>query len=125
MKTIELPWETWRAIIAALRGKALPSMLEHTDRLEQQLEEHPPVQATVTLHLTDDLFLRSYNCALAAGDSAATVIAPDRLFGVMGVRCALAAPQPTLATRRHPGAWPPPPRFSRDFGGPWHGQRTL
>jgi hypothetical protein len=35
MRTIELPWETWRAVIATLREKALPYMLEHADRLEQ------------------------------------------------------------------------------------------
>jgi hypothetical protein len=38
-------------------------MLEHADRLEQQLDQHPPDQATVTLHLTDDVFPRSYNWA--------------------------------------------------------------
>ncbi len=37
MRTIELPWETWRAIIAALREKAVPCKLEHADRLEQLL----------------------------------------------------------------------------------------
>jgi len=59
MRTIELSWETWRAVIAALRDKALPSMLEHADYLEQQLEQHGPAEMTVTLHLTDDGFLRS------------------------------------------------------------------
>ena len=34
-------------------------MLEHADRLEQQLEQHPPDQTTVTLNLTDDVYLRS------------------------------------------------------------------
>jgi hypothetical protein len=34
-------------------------MLKHADYLEQQLEQHPPNQTTVTLSLTDDLFLRS------------------------------------------------------------------
>jgi hypothetical protein len=38
-------------------------MLEHADLLEQQLEEHPTDQAPVTLHLTDDVFLRSSNWA--------------------------------------------------------------
>jgi hypothetical protein len=60
---VELPWGTWRAIIKAQREKGLPSMREHADQLEQQLEQHSPDQATVTLHLTDDLFLRSYNWA--------------------------------------------------------------
>jgi hypothetical protein len=63
MRTITLSWETWRAVIATLREKALPYMLDHADRLEQQLEQHPPDQATVPLNLTDDMFLRSYNWA--------------------------------------------------------------
>ena len=63
MNTIELPWETWRAVIDALREKGLPYMLEHAERLEQQLEQHGPDEATVRLSLTDDVFLRSYNWA--------------------------------------------------------------
>jgi hypothetical protein len=59
VKTIELPWETWRAIIAALREKGLPSMLDHADYLEQ----HGPDEPTVRLSLTDDVFLRSSNRA--------------------------------------------------------------
>jgi hypothetical protein len=31
--------------------------------LEQQFEQHPPDQATVTLDLTGDMFLRSFNWA--------------------------------------------------------------
>ncbi len=38
-------------------------MREHVDQLKQQLETPPPDQETVTLHLTDDVFLRSYNWA--------------------------------------------------------------
>jgi hypothetical protein len=38
MQAIELPWETWRAVIAALREKAVPYMLEHANVLEQLLE---------------------------------------------------------------------------------------
>jgi hypothetical protein len=34
MRTIELPCETWRAILAALHAKGLPLRLEHADRLE-------------------------------------------------------------------------------------------
>ena len=59
MRPIELPWETWRAVIAALREKALPYMLEHADSLEQQLERHGPDEPVVRLCLTDDLVLRS------------------------------------------------------------------
>ena len=55
--------EDWQAVIGVLREKALPYMLEHADRLEQQLEQHAPDQATVTLSLTDDVFLRSSNGA--------------------------------------------------------------
>ena len=38
-------------------------MLGHADYLEQQLERHPPDQATLALSLTDDVLLRSYNWA--------------------------------------------------------------
>jgi hypothetical protein len=38
-------------------------MLEHAELLKQRLDQHPPDEATVTLHLTDDVFLRSYNWA--------------------------------------------------------------
>jgi hypothetical protein len=71
MRTIMLPWETWRALIAVLREKALPCMREHANYLEQQLERHGPDESTVRLSLTDDVFPRSYNWALAVGDSAA------------------------------------------------------
>jgi hypothetical protein len=63
MRTITLPWESWRAVIAVLRDSGLPYKREHADVLEQQLEQHGPAEATVTLHLTDDVFLRSYNWA--------------------------------------------------------------
>jgi hypothetical protein len=36
MNTIALSWEDWRAVIAILR-KALPSMLEHANVIEEQL----------------------------------------------------------------------------------------
>ena len=63
MQTITLPWETWRAVIAALREKGLPYMLDHADYVEQNLEQHGPDEATVRLSLTDDVFLRSDNWA--------------------------------------------------------------
>jgi hypothetical protein len=59
MRTIELPWETWRAVFAMLREKALPCMLEHANVIEEQLERHGPGESTVRLSLTDDVFLRS------------------------------------------------------------------
>jgi hypothetical protein len=63
MQTIELPWEDWRAVIAVLREKAVPYMLEHADHIERLLEQHRPGESTVRLSLTDDVFLRSYNWA--------------------------------------------------------------
>jgi hypothetical protein len=62
MNAVELPFETWRAIIDALGAKGLPSMLEHADHLERLLDQHPP-DAVVRLSLTDDVYLRSYNWA--------------------------------------------------------------
>jgi hypothetical protein len=63
MTTITLPWETWRAVIAVLREKAVPYMLEHANAIEEQLERHGPGESVVRLSLTDDVFLRSYNWA--------------------------------------------------------------
>jgi hypothetical protein len=63
MNTITLPWETWRAVIAVLREKALPYMLEHAHVIEEQLERHGPGESVVRLSLTDDVFLRSSNWA--------------------------------------------------------------
>jgi hypothetical protein len=62
MNAVELPFETWRAVIDALRAKGLPYMLEHADHLERLLDQHPP-DAIVRLSLTDDVYLRSYNWA--------------------------------------------------------------
>jgi hypothetical protein len=63
MNTITLSWEEWRAVIAALRQKALPYMLEHATVIEAQLERHGPDEPMVRLSLTTDAFLRSYNWA--------------------------------------------------------------
>ena len=63
MRTVESPWESWRAVVAVLREKGPPSMLEHADRLEQMLEQHPPDQYVVSLSMNDNLFLRSVNWA--------------------------------------------------------------
>jgi hypothetical protein len=41
MPTIALSWETWRAVIPVLREKAVPSMLEHADALEQLAQYLP------------------------------------------------------------------------------------
>jgi hypothetical protein len=53
-----LPWETWRVVIAVLREKGRPYMLEHADALEQ-FERHGQDEPSVRLSLTDDVFLRS------------------------------------------------------------------
>lgn len=63
MHQIELPWETWRAVINWLRAKGLPYMLAHADLLERQLDTHAPDEPMVTLNVTDDVYLRSYNWA--------------------------------------------------------------
>ena len=63
MTTITLSWEDWRAVIAVLREKQLPYMREHADHIERLLERHGPDEPMVTLSLTDDVFLRSYNGA--------------------------------------------------------------
>ena len=63
MNTIILSWEDWRAVIAVLREKPLPYRLEHADHIEHRLEQHGPDEPIVTLSLTDDVYLRSYNWA--------------------------------------------------------------
>ena len=63
MTTITLSWDDWRAVIAVLREKGLPSMLEHANVIEEQLERHGPDEVMVRLSLTDDVYLRSYNWA--------------------------------------------------------------
>ena len=63
MWEIELSWEDWRAVIAVPREKGLDYMLDHADRLERLLEQHGPDEPMVTLSLTDDVYLRSYNYA--------------------------------------------------------------
>jgi hypothetical protein len=63
MRTIALSWEDGRAVIAVLRASGLPNTMEHAPHREQQLEQHPPDQATLRSSLTDDVFLRSCNWA--------------------------------------------------------------
>ncbi len=59
MNVITRPWETWRVVVAMLREKGLPSMLEQATVIEEQLARHGPDKSTVRLSLTDDVFLRS------------------------------------------------------------------
>ena len=61
-----LSWEDWRAVIAVLRAKQLPSMREHADHIERLLERHGPDESVVTLSLTDAVYLRSSNGARLA-----------------------------------------------------------
>jgi len=63
MNAITLSWEDWRAVLAILREKTLPHMLTHADHVEQKVEQRGPDEHVVTLSRTDEVFLRSYNCA--------------------------------------------------------------
>ena len=63
MTTIALVCEDGPAVIAVLRPKVLPSMLEHVTVIEEPRERHHPGKPTVWLSLTDDVFLRSDNWA--------------------------------------------------------------
>jgi hypothetical protein len=63
VNAITLPWEAWRAVIDVLRVKGLPYMQGHTDIIKRRLDQHAANEHTVTLHLTDDVYLRSYNWA--------------------------------------------------------------
>jgi hypothetical protein len=46
-----------------LREKELPYMREHANRIERLLDRHAADEPMVTLSLTDDVSLRSYNGA--------------------------------------------------------------
>ena len=59
MNTITLPSEVRHAVIAVLREKALPYMLEHANVIEEQRERRGPDEPLVRLSLTDAVFLRS------------------------------------------------------------------
>jgi hypothetical protein len=47
LNPITRSWEDWRAVITVLREKALPSMLEHANVIEEQLERHGPDESTI------------------------------------------------------------------------------
>ena len=59
MRTITLPWESWRAVIAAPRTNGQPYRLEHADHIERLLERHGPNEPTLRLSLTGGVVLRS------------------------------------------------------------------
>ena len=63
MNPITLSWEDWRAVIDVMREHGLPYELEHAAHIERLLDRHGPEEAMVTLSLTDDVYLRSYNWA--------------------------------------------------------------
>jgi hypothetical protein len=63
MTTITLAWEDWRTVITVLRASGLASKRDHADQLERKREQHGRDEATVTLSLTDDVYLRSSNWA--------------------------------------------------------------
>ena len=68
MRTIVLTWETRRSIIAALRAKGLPYMLEHADSLERQLGQHAPDAQMVSFDPSDDVYLSSFRWARVERD---------------------------------------------------------
>ena len=63
MNPITLSWEDWRRVIKSMREHGLPYEMEHADHVERLLERHAPGEPMVTLSLTDDVYLRSYNSA--------------------------------------------------------------
>ena len=66
MTRTTLPFETWRTVIDTLRANGRPHMLDHADILKQQLDQHAPDEAMVSLSLTDDIYPRSFNWARLA-----------------------------------------------------------
>ena len=63
VQTARVCWvKTVVSRVSERRG-SVSDLRSHADRLEQRLEQHGPDEATVTLHLTDNVFLRSSTCA--------------------------------------------------------------
>jgi hypothetical protein len=95
-------WETGRANIDVLRATGLPYKLEHTDHLEQQLERHPPDQATMTPHLTDDQSLRLLVSLPARAGVCPLIASVSPCVACLRVLCCLcstAVPSWSCATR--------------------------
>jgi hypothetical protein len=63
LPVITLPSETWRSVIAVLRASGIVYMAEHADRLEREIDQHPPHATSVSLSLAGDIYLRSSNWA--------------------------------------------------------------
>ena len=74
MRRITLSWEDWRAVIAVLRAKALALHAGSTPTTSSDSSSRTaPMQATVTLSLTDDVLPAVLQLGtLAAGYPAAT-----------------------------------------------------
>jgi hypothetical protein len=61
MLSIALSWEDWRRVIAVLRGKGRPYMLDHANVIEERLEMHAPNEPAVTLTLNDVVYHRDHD----------------------------------------------------------------
>ena len=59
MRTITLPWETWRAVIAMLRGTELSYAHDHADVIEGKLDQGTADQSLVHLAFTDAVSYRA------------------------------------------------------------------
>ena len=66
MKTITLPWETWRAVIDFLCGTELSYAHDHADVIEGKLDQGAADQPLVRLAFTDD---GSHRCITLAAIS--------------------------------------------------------
>jgi hypothetical protein len=66
MWPLDLPFETWRAIIDWLRTQDIGYCQQHATDLERRLDETPADQTMVHMNLNDDVFLRSVNWACVA-----------------------------------------------------------
>jgi hypothetical protein len=65
---VEQPFETWRAVVTRLRHSELPYDHEAAQWIEQNLDQTPADQYDVTLHIPDEIYLRSvYGAELALG----------------------------------------------------------
>jgi hypothetical protein len=63
MPTLELSWETWRDIIAALYATGDPALCKQATVLEERLARQSPWRATVALALSEDASRRALKFA--------------------------------------------------------------
>src|SRR5262249_48821627 len=61
--SLELPWETWVALIAFVRGTRIPFAEEHAARIHQYLSQGPTDQPQVRITFTDIVVSRSVTFA--------------------------------------------------------------